>query len=150
MSIYIRNAGLNDVPLLAQMNARLVEDQGSLNPFSMTELEQRFSEWLQTSAYQIDVILEHDQVVGYAVYQQRSDYYYSDQQVVYVRHFYIEREHRRRGLGRAAFQMLMQTRFPEGQAISLDVVATNPAGLTFWSKLGFASYFTAMKKQDNL
>lgn len=66
-----------------------------------------------------------------------------------MRQFYIEREHRGRGLGRVAFHTLMQTRFPKGQAITLDVVATNPAGQHFWSKLGFALYFTAMKKQDN-
>ncbi len=125
MPILIRSAGLNDMPLLAQMNDRLVEDQGSLNPFSLNELEQRFNEWLQTGAWQIDVILEHEQVVGYAVYQQQGDYYYPDQQVVYVRQFYIEREHRGRGLGRVAFHTLMQTRFPKGYAVTLDVVATN-------------------------
>ena len=148
MAVLIRSAELNDVPLLAQMNDRLVEDQGSQNPFSLRDLEQRFSEWLETGAYQIDVVLEHDQIVGYTVYQQRSDYYYSDQKVVYVRHFYIEREKRGRGLGRAAFQMLVQTRFPKGHAITLDVVATNLTGQSFWSKLGFTPYFIAMKRQD--
>jgi GNAT superfamily N-acetyltransferase len=147
MSVLIRSAGLNDVPLLAQMNDRLVEDQGSINPFSLTELEHRFREWLQTGAYQIDVILEHEQIVGYAVYQQRNDYYYSDQQVVYLRQFYIERGHRRRGLGRAAFAALKQTRFPKGQAVTLDVVATNPGGQHFWLQLGFEPYFIAMKMQ---
>ena len=83
------------------------------------------------------------------MYQQRGDYYYPDQQVVYVRQFYIEREHRRRGLGRAAFHPLMQTRFPKGHAVTLDVVATNPAGQHFWLKLGFAPYFIAMKRQES-
>lgn len=69
MPILIRSADWHDVPRLAQMNDRLVEDQGSRNPFSLNELEQRFNEWLQTSAWQIDVILEHEQIVGYAVYR---------------------------------------------------------------------------------
>lgn len=149
MTVVIQQAKLSDVPLLAQMNDRLVVDQGSLNPFSMAELEQRFNEWLQTGTWQVDVVLEREQVVGYAVYQQREDYYYPDQRVVYVRQFYIEREYRGQGVGRAAFQALRQSRFPKGFPVALDVVATNPAGQHFWSKLGFSPYFVAMKRQDS-
>ena len=146
MGVVIRQATMSDVPLLAQMNDRLVVDQGSRNPFSMTELEQRFNGWLQAGTWQVDVFLEREQVVGYAVYQQRGDYYYPDQQVVYVRQFYIEREYRGQGLGRAAFHLLRQSRFPEGFPVALDVVSANPAGQQFWSKLGFSPYFTAMKR----
>ena len=92
-------------------------------------------------------MLKNEQVVGYTVYQLRGDYYAPEQPVIYVRQYYIEREYRRRGLGRAAFQELVDKNFPEGyDAISLDVVATNPEGQQFWEQLGFVPYFTAMKR----
>lgn len=149
MAVVVRQATGRDVPLQAQTNDRLVADQGSLNPFSMAELEQRFAEWLQTGTWQVDVFFEREQVIGYAVYQQRGDYYYPDQKVVYVRQFYIEREYRGQGLGRAAFHALSHHRFPEGCPVALDVVATNPAGQQFWSRLGFSPYFMAMKWQGS-
>lgn len=147
MTILIRRAELNDTGTLAEMNDRLVADQGSQNPFTIHELEARFRDWLQTGSWQVDLILEGQRIVGYAVYQSRADYYYPDQPVVYIRQFYIERTERGRGVGRAAFHALVETRFPKGQALALDVVATNQAGYAFWSTVGFAPYFIAMKKQ---
>lgn len=76
----------------------------------------------------------------------QSDVYDPDQQVVYVRQFYIEREHRRRGLGTTAFAALQAARFPAAQTISLDVLATNPSGQRFWERLGFEPYFVSMKR----
>ena len=150
MPITIRSADLNDVSVLAKMNSRLVEDQESENTWSLAKYEQRFSEWLQDGTWHIDMILQDGQCVGYAVYQPRSDYYNPDQPVIYVRQYYIERTHRRQGLGRAAFQELIDSRFPTGyQAIALDVVATNPVGQAFWEKLGFAPYFISMKRMDD-
>ena len=147
MSITIRGADLNDVPLLGKMNSRLVDDQGTDNTWPLSKYEERFREWLQKGPWQVDVILEKGQIAGYAIYQLRADYFYPEQPVIFVRQFYIEREHRRRGLGRAAFQDLIDKRFPEGyDAIALDVMAANTGGQQFWTKLGFATYFVAMKR----
>ena len=149
MPIELRAAAPDDLSLLAQMNDRLVEDQGSENPFSVSDLEDRFKTWLESEEWQIDVIKESDSIVGYAVYQQRSDYYVEDQTVVYLRQFYIERQHRGRGLGTRAYPQLVADRFPEGLEVSLDVVSTNPRGQSFWSKFGFDAYFTEMKLKPN-
>ena len=149
MPIKLRAAIPDDLFLLAQMNDRLVEDQGSENPFSISDLEDRFKAWLTSDEWKIDVFLESDSIVGYAVYQQRPDYYDQDQTVVYLRQFYIERQHRGRGLGTRAFAQLARERFLEGCEVSLDVVSTNPRGESFWSKLGFVPYFTAMKLKPN-
>jgi len=46
MSLAVRVAGSDDVRLLAQMNKRLIEDEGSRNPMSTPELEQRMRGWL--------------------------------------------------------------------------------------------------------
>ncbi len=149
MPIKLRTAIPDDLHLLAQMNDRLVEDQGSENPFSVSDLEDRFKAWLKSGEWQIDVFLESNSIAGYAVYKQRSDYYDEDQTVVYLRQFYIERHHRGRGLGTMAFAMLARERFPEGFEMALDVVSTNPRGQSFWSKLGFTPYFTELKLKPN-
>ena len=148
MSITVRIAQLSDLPQLAKMNSCLVDDQGSENPFSLKEYEDRFREWLDTNIWTVDVFLHDGQVVGYSVYQERTDYYDPNEAVIYIRQYYIKRSHRRLGLGKAAFQILIDTRFPKDvQSIALDVMATNSAGQNFWRKLGFNDYFFSMKKE---
>ena len=146
MSTVIRGAEEEDVPSLAVMNGRLVEDQGSENTWSPEEYEQRFTKWLETDEWQVDVILLEDDVIGYAVCQLRGDYYNPQKPVIYVRHYYIDRSHRGQGLGKVAFRKLIDERFPSRyEAIELDVIAENEGGMKFWSSLGFGPYFTCMK-----
>ncbi len=148
MLFTVRAAQLSDLPQLAKMNSRLVDDQGSENPFSLKEYEDRFREWLDTNIWTVDVFLHDGQVIGYSVYQDRADYYNPNEAVIYIRQYYIERAHRRLGLGKAAFQILIDTRFPKHvQSIALDVMATNSAGQNFWKKMGFNKYFISMKKE---
>ena len=84
-------------------------------------------------------------ILGYAVYKSQGDYYYPDQEVVYLRQFFIDRPHRGQGVGSAAYQLLADERFL-GREVSLDVLATNPSGKRFWHKLGFEEYFVSLKK----
>ena len=148
MLITVRAAQLSDLPQLAKMNSCLVDDQGSENPFSLKEYEDRFREWLDTNIWTVDVFLHDGQVMGYSVYQERTDYYDPKEAVIYIRQYYIERSHRRLGMGKAAFQILIDTRFPKHvQSIALDVMATNSAGQNFWKKMGFNEYFISMKRE---
>ena len=148
MLIAVRAAQLSDLPQLSKMNSDLVDDQGSENPFSLTEYEDRFREWLDTNIWTVDVFLHDEQVIGYSVYQERADYYDPNEAGIYIRQYYIERSHRRLGLGKAAFQILIDTRFPKDvQSIALDVMATNSAGQNFWRQMGFNEYFVSMKKE---
>ena len=148
MSIAVRAAQLSDLPQLSKMNSCLVDDQGSENPFSLKEYEDRFREWLDTNIWTVDVFLHDGQVIGYSVYQERADYYDPNEAVIYIRQYYIKRAHRRLGMGKAAFQILIDTRFPKHvQSIALDVMATNSAGQNFWKKMGFNEYFISMKKE---
>lgn len=43
-----RQAITEDVPLLARMNQQLIEDEASRNPMSLSELENRMSNWLES------------------------------------------------------------------------------------------------------
>ena len=94
--LLLRRAGEAEVALLALMNKRLVEDQGSRNPFRLAEFEERFREWLEGGNWQIDLFDHSESTVGYAVHRVQADYYLPEQEVVYLRQFYIESEYRGR------------------------------------------------------
>lgn len=142
MPITLRAAGHLDVPLLVQMNQELIEDEGSANPMTPIQLEQRMMRWLKH--WQIDLFMQDNLVAGYCVYRMQS----SDtdpQNTVFIRHYYISRELRRQGLGREAMKLLQQTRFPDHTRVYLEVLWHNQRGRDFWQALGFKPYSITMK-----
>ena len=86
--LVVRKADAQDLDLLAEMNERLVVDQGS-QPWSIARFRDRFGEWLQTGEWSIHIFLQAGAAVGYAAHQTQPDHYEPDQQVVFLRHFYI-------------------------------------------------------------
>jgi len=143
MALSLRSARDSDLVLLAQMNRRLIEDEGSRNPMSVPQLQERLRGWL-TEGYQARLIVEGDDaVVGYAIYRVLADDYYPEQQYVYLRQLYVERGARRRGNGRRAMALLCDE-FPAGATVALDVLTSNPVGEAFWRSLGFAPYCTTL------
>jgi GNAT superfamily N-acetyltransferase len=129
------------------MNRCLIEDEGSRNPMSIAELQNRMGEWLR-GEWRVELFTEGDTAVGYAVYQFRRDMYEPDEVVVYLRQLYIERDKRSRGLGSRAVKLLAQTRFPAGCRIEVDVLASNPRVAKFWAQAGFQPYCTTLWLQN--
>lgn len=58
--MYIQKCTIADVPVLAKLNKQLIDDEKSNNPMSISELENRMSEFLQTeyNAYFLFKILK--------------------------------------------------------------------------------------------
>jgi GNAT superfamily N-acetyltransferase len=155
ISLAVRAASGGDVRLLAQMNKRLIEDEGSRNPMSTPELEQRMRDWLDCG-WNADLFMESrampdgqldegESVVGYAVYQPRRDEYDQDEAVIYLRQFFIDRPYRDKGLGTLALRDLVGSRFPDRCTVVVDVLAVHPRGLRFWERVGFRPYVTTLK-----
>lgn len=155
MGLSIRSATQDDLLPLAQMNKRLIEDEGSRNPMSLPELEHRMRGWLG-GGWNVDLFIESramsnqrpcagSPVVGYAVYQLRPDEYDQDEPVVYLRQFFIDRPYRDKGLGGLTLRQLATSRFPPRCTVVFDVLAANPRGLKFWERLGFHPYMTTLK-----
>ncbi|MDX2006739.1 MAG: GNAT family N-acetyltransferase [Meiothermus sp.] len=128
-----------DCALLARMNKQLIEDERSRNPMTLEQLERRMARWLARGEYQVELI-ETERPVGYIVYRTSPDEFYPEQKVVYLRQFFIARECRRKGLGRAAIALWMESRVTECSRVILEVLAKNRAGLEFWRSLGFGDY----------
>ncbi len=145
-AITLRSATQPDLPLLAAMNRRLIEDEGSSNPMDEEALRVRMAGWMRRRVYHFDLFVASGNPVGYAAYQVRREQYDPQRTNVFLRHLYIEREHRRRGLGRTAFELLVQTRFPAEASIDLNVLDDNLAGQRFWVSVGFAPVYTAMRR----
>jgi|SRR5579872_5430708 len=145
MTLSIGGATEADVPQLAQMNKRLIEDEGSRNPMSLSKLEQRLLGWLR-DGWRADLVLDGEAPIGYTVYQLRRDEHDPTLPEVYVRQFFIERTHRGRGLGTEAFRLLERERFPRPCRVELDVLGGNPRGHTFWQRLGFRTHVIVLER----
>jgi RimJ/RimL family protein N-acetyltransferase len=144
MELSIRPATAADIQRLAEMNRQLANDERSRNSMSVAALAVRMEKWLNED-WNVVLFEEQSKVAGYSVFQIGSDYYDPAIPEVHVRQFFIVRERRCRGLGRQAFGLLINTVFPPGAQIHLDVLATNPRGRRFWESLGFQHYSTAMR-----
>ena len=143
----LRSATNEDLAPIARMNRQLILDEGSRNRMSVPELEARLRDWLDGN-WRIDVVRADGVVVGYAVYQIRTDEYDSALSVVYLRQMFVDREHRGHGIGSAVVELLASERFPAGSKVVIDVLETNPGGRRFWERAGFRPYSTIMERSS--
>ena len=135
--MHCRAATSSDLPLLAEMNFQLIRDEGHRNRMSQAELEERMARWL-AGDYEAVIFEQNDEPVGYTLFKEEPDW-------LYVRQFFIHREHRRKGLGRAAVEWLRENAWANAPRIRLDVLVNNQAGRAFWRDLGFEDYCITME-----
>lgn len=146
MEARLRPVRMDEVHELAQMNRMLIEDEGSDNPMSAESLEKRITHWLETDAYRVVIIERNDDIIGYVLYRQETDEYDVENVNIFVRQFFIKRAYRRRGIGRVAFEQVVQSYFPPQATIVLEVLSSNVQGRSFWERLGFQPYYTAYRR----
>lgn len=129
------------------MNRGLIEDEGSRNPMSLGELEERMRGWLEAGDWNIKLLELEGETAGYVLYRVGREEHFPERPQVYLRQFYVLPEYRKQGLGRAAIGMLMVGYFPPGSSIILDVLANNPVGIAFWHSLGFKDYALTLERR---
>ena len=146
LNVKIRTVVEEDIALVAAMNQRLVEDEGSRNPFAPSQYRQRIREWLSSGEWELVLFTDSaDKSLGYAAYRIKKDEYCQKREVVHLRQFFIDRPYRGCGYGRAAYTFLAGERFKHRE-VNLDVLTSNPGGKRFWAKLGFVEHYVSMKK----
>ena len=147
-AISFRNAGNDDVKMLAAMNHELIRDEGSENPMNLKQLEERMKDFLLTE-YKADLILSDNEIAGYCLYkmENQKDNGGFD---IYVRQYYIKPKYRQRGLGKSAFKILMETTFKNASFVKLDVLESNQIGKIFWSKVGFEPYCHNLRMKGSI
>ncbi len=134
-----RVANADDASLLARLNKQLIDDEGHRNSMTVVELEQRMRDWL-SGEYQ-GVIFERDgAALGYALFRNEPEY-------VYLRQFFVCREHRRQGIGRDAIAWLRKHAWNDCVRLRLDVLVGNTAAIAFWRSVGFHDYCLTMESE---
>ena len=116
-----------DLDHLATLNKQLIEDERHDNPMNTEQLKERMKGFLRTD-YKAYKFIRDGEIVGYALVNHAR-------QPLYLRHFFICREHRRKGYGTAAFRLLMN--HLNTDAIDVEVMVWNERGHRFWQSLGF-------------
>ena len=107
-----REATECDCSLPAEMNHQLIRDERHRNPMSVTELAKRMHDWLSSGACRA-ILFEHDSVpLADALFRTESD------STIYLRQFFVSRDHRRQGVGPQAADLLLREVFPPAARIS--------------------------------
>lgn len=132
-----RLATLADVELLANLNLQLIQDEGHVNQLTLSQLADRMTNWLQGD-YRAIIFEDGDPVVAYALYcvGERAE----GDRFIFLRHFFVQRAHRRKGIGREAMRLLLSDVFPPNARVLLDVLYHNQGARDFWKKLGFKEH----------
>ncbi len=129
----VRVATVEDVPLLAEWNRQLIQDEGHRNPMTLPELAERMRGWLNGGEYTAVVFEDDSEPVAYALYRDEPD-------SIYLRQLFVARERRRRGVGRQAIRLLVGQHLPPSRRLTVSVLVGNAAALEFWRAVGFADY----------
>lgn len=137
MTTAYRDATIDDVPILAQLNQQLVSAEGHRARLTDEEFAERMARWL-SSNYKAVLFSDDVNILGYALYRDDSEH-------IYLRQFYIATEYRRQGRGRAAIDWLRTNRWAHAPRIRIDVLVGNTTGIAFWKSLGFHDYCITME-----
>ncbi len=127
-----RYASDEDIPLLAEQNYQLIQDERAPNPMSVCELSTRMQGWLD-GEYRAIIFERRSEPVAYALFR-------PSEEGLYLRQFFVCRAHRRQGVGRRAIELLREQVVPTGQILSLEVLVHNEDGIAFWRALGFREH----------
>lgn len=134
----IDRAARAEAPLLAEFNRQLDEDEPHPYPLPLSALTERMTRWIETGEYEVLLFRCGDRIAGYAVWR-------IEDHGAYLRHFFVCRDHRRHGLGRAVFKLLCRDWFPKDRPIQLDAAIGNKAAIAFWHAMGFQDFGISME-----
>jgi GNAT superfamily N-acetyltransferase len=131
-----RFATLEDVPLLAQMNRRLIEDEGHRNRSkSDAWLEERMRGFLE-GGYQAVLFETGGKPIAYALYAAHEEH----TDTIHLRQIFVEKPYRRKGIGREMMRTLREKIWPAGNRITVGVLVGNRDAIAFYQAIGFRPY----------
>ena len=131
----IRRATQNDLDLLISMNLQLMSDEQYDRPLEMPAVRTRMQHFISDRNFGAFLFLANDAVAGYAVME-------LDKTPLYLRHFFIQSEFRRKHIGTSCFKLLLKQL--KTDTIDLDVMVWNTRGFGFWKSLGFSERCISM------
>ncbi len=133
--VEIKIAREEDYLVLGLFNKILIDSGGSINSMSLSELQNRMLHFIKSDYYA--VFFEVDGVhVGYALVTKEKN-------PMFIRHFLILPEYRRKGYGLMAFNQMLS--FFHVKSIDLTVLSQNSIGQKFWKRCGLKPYEIVMR-----
>ena len=131
-----RFATFDDIPLLAKMNRQLVEDEQHRNRFKSEEWFVERMRGFLAGEYRAVLFEFEDQVVGYALYRNHPEH----GDTIYLRQIFVDRAHRRQGIGKEALRVLKEEILPRNKRLTVEVLVGNRAARDFYRAAGFREY----------
>ena len=123
-----------DIVGIVALNRQLQQEEGA-TVMNTHDLATRLAKWLETD-YRGVVFEREAQRVAYALFRDTDPFAEGDDGI-FLRQFFVVADQRRKGIGRAAFNLLSNEIWPPGKRIFLEVLSSNPAGHAFWQSVGF-------------
>ena len=127
-----------EAELLAGLNRQLDEDEPHPYPLPIAALTERMQRWIDSGEYQVLLFRRGERVTGYAAWR-------LEDRGAYLRHFFICRDQRRQGWGRAAMALLCGEVFPKDRPVQIEAAIENKAGIAFWRGIGFQDFGLSME-----
>lgn len=127
----------NDLDILAEWNHRLIQDEGHSNSMSIRQLRERMKGWLE-GEYQVVIFDAGSDPVAYALYRE-------DDKDVYLRQLFVDRGHRRQGIGKQAMDTLRNQIWPADKRLTVSVLTANEPAVAFWRSVGYIDYSLALE-----
>src|SRR5438093_1396382 len=113
-----RLATTDDLQTLAEWNHQLIQDEGHRNPMDIQQLKERMRRWITDGGYTAVVFEDNGEAVAYALYRE-------DANEVCLRHLFVMRHLRRKGIGRRAVKVLMSQLWPKTKRLTVEVLTEN-------------------------
>ncbi|MBR4245531.1 MAG: GNAT family N-acetyltransferase [Treponema sp.] len=135
----IKKCSLLDLKELAQLNKQLIEDEKSDNAMNLEQLQKRMQDFLK-SEYDAYLFMEEDCTIGYALVRYTA-------KPLYLRQFFIARNFRRQGKGKAALKLLLDEL--KTDKIDIEVLSWNEAAIKFWESCGFTERSRYMRLENS-
>ncbi len=133
----IVKCSLEQVPLIKELSRQLFDDEKSDMVIKEEDLEHRLKSALETDTE--GYLFYHEgELAGYALVRTKA-------KPMYLWHFFICRNMRRKHIGTKAFHLLMKELNTD--TIDLDVFCWNERGKGFWKSLGFKERCLVMRRK---
>ncbi len=131
-----------DFDLLGEWNHQLIQDEGHRNKMTVRQLRERMGGWLRSKMYRAVLFYVEGKPVAYALFRENPT-------EIYLRHLYVCRDNRRKGIGRKAIDILRKEIWSGNKRMVVEVLTANTAAVEFWRAVGYRDYCLTMEIMPN-
>lgn len=141
MALSSRRALPFDADQLGLLNHQLIRDEGHHNPMTVLQLQERMRGWL--AAEYTAVLLKKNRNSSPMPCTGRN------LKLIHLRQLFVQRHCRRKGFGQEALRLLRSEIWPARKRLTVEVLSSNSAALSFYRAAGFREYCVTLEIPAN-